>query len=135
MKKFSLSIRILTGLVFMAFITIFAQQTNACNTYSSRNIMLSQNEQNMDHMNMNHMNMDHMNMNTMPERVQKGYAISPVSHTQVKITANTPFVIYADRKYYFVSEQEKNEFLKDPQKYINNMTRKKVNNPHPGNGM
>jgi YHS domain-containing protein len=41
-----------------------------------------------------------------------------VSHKQIKITKNTPFTVIADRKYYFASEQEKQEFLQNPQKYL-----------------
>jgi YHS domain. len=69
-------------------------------------MMLSQNDQNMNNMNMNNMNTNNDEMKPV-EMIKKGYALSPVSHTEVKITENTPFTVYGDRKYYFASEQEK----------------------------
>ena len=135
MTKFNLSVKILTVMLLVTGIALLARQTRACSSCDSHGIMLSQNDQNMNNMNMKGMN--NMNMtgnNTAPPQVvPRGYALSPVSHTQVKITKDTPFTIMGDRKFYFASDQEKQEFLQDPQKYIGNMIPGKVNPPPPAN--
>jgi YHS domain-containing protein len=130
MTKFNLSIKILTVMLLVTGIAIVAQKTRACSSCDTRGIMLSQNDQNMNNMNMNNMNMKDNNAGQL-QRVPQGYAVSPVSNTQVKITKDTPYTIMGDRKYYFASDQEKKEFLQDPQKYINSMLPGNGNTPPP----
>ena len=135
MTKFNLSVKILTVMLLVTGIALLARQTRACSSCDSHGIMLSQNDQNMNNMNMKGMNNMNMNGNTAapPQDVPRGYALSPVSHTQVKITKDTPFTIMGDRKFYFASDQEKQEFLQDPKKYMDNMIPGKVNPPPPAN--
>jgi|YelNatPaOPRAMG01_1025707.scaffolds.fasta_scaffold00726_12 YHS domain-containing protein len=128
MVQFNLSTKILTIILLVTSIVIFAQRARACSSCDSYGMMLSQNDQNMNNMNMNNMNTNNDEMKPV-EMIKKGYALSPVSHTEVKITENTPFTVYGDRKYYFASEQEKQEFLQDPGKYINSMLPEKGNKP------
>ena len=125
MTKFNLSVKILTVMLLITGIALLARQTRACSSCDSNGIVLCQNDQNMNNMNMKGMNMNGNNA-VQPQDIPRGYALSPVSHTQVKITKDTPFTIMGDRKFYFASEQEKREFLQDPQRYINSML--------PGNG-
>ena len=132
MTKFNLSIKILTVMLLVTGIALIARQTRACSSCDSRGMMLSQNDRNMNNMNMNNMNMQGNNT-APPQSVPRGYALSPVSHTQVKITKDTPFTIMGDRKYYFASDQEKQEFLQDPKKYMDNMIPKRVNPPPQAN--
>jgi YHS domain-containing protein len=131
MTRFNLSIKILTVMLLITGIAILARQTRACSSCDSHRTMLSQNDQNMN--NMNNQNMNNMNMNqdntAQPQRVPQGYALSPVSNTQVKITKDTPYTIIGDRRFYFASEQEKQEFLQDPQKYMNSMLPENSNTP------
>ncbi len=135
MTKFNLSVKILTVMLLVTGIALLARQTRACDSCNTHGIMLSQNDQNMNNMNMK--GTDTMNMNgnnaAQPQDVPRGYALSPVSHTQVKITKDTPFTIMGDRKFYFASDQEKQEFLQDPQKYIGNIMPGKGNKPPAAN--
>ncbi len=117
-------------MLLVTAIAIFVQKTRACSSCDTRGIMLSQNDQNMNNMNMKNMNMNDNNAGQL-QRIPQGYSVSPVSNTQVKITKDTPFTIYKDRKFYFASDQEKKEFLQDPQKYLSNMLPGKGNTPPP----
>ena len=123
MTKFNLSVKIVTVMLLVTGIALLARQTRACSSCNPRGTMLSQNGQNMNNMNMKGTDTMKMNGNNaiQPQDVPRGYALSPVSHTQVKITKDTPFTIMGDRKFYFASDQEKQEFLQDPQKYISNI--------------
>ncbi len=56
--------------------------------------------------------------------VDHGYAICPVCRMKTKITKDTPWVVYKGKKYYFDDEGMKKEFLKDPEKYINDIPAK-----------
>lgn len=132
MTKFNLSIKLLAVLLLVTGIALLARQTRACSSCDSNRIMLSQNDQNMNMHGTDTMNMDGNNSDQ-PQVVQRGYALSPVSHTQVKITKDTPFTIIGDRKFYFASDQEKQEFLQDPQKYIGKMIPGKGNPPPASN--
>ncbi len=131
MTKFNLSVKILTVMLLVTGIALLARQTRACDSCNSHGIMLSQNDRNMNNMNMK--GTDTMNMNgnnaVQPQAVPRGYALSPVSHTRVKITKDTPFTIMGDRKFYFASDQEKQEFLQDPQKYIGDIMSGEGNKP------
>ncbi len=133
MTRFNLAVKMLTVTLLITGIAILARQTRACSSCNSHGIMLSQNDQNMNNMNMNNMNMQGNNTDQ-PQNVPRGYALSPVSHVQVKITNDTPYTIYGDRRFYFASEQEKQEFLQDPQKYLNSILPGNQNNPSSTNG-
>ena len=126
MTKFNLSVKIMTVMLLVTGIALLARQTRACSSCDPHGVMLSQNDQNMNDMNMKGMNMDGNNA-VQPQDIPRGYALSPVSNTKVKITKDTPFTIIGDRKFYFASDQEKQEFLQDPQKYISNIMPKKGN--------
>ncbi len=130
MTRFNLSIKILTVMLLVTAIAIFAERTRACSSCDAHRIMLSQNDQDMNNQNMNNMNMNNNNAGQQ-QIVPQGYALSPVSNTQVKITKDTPYTIIGDRRYYFASDQEKQEFLQDPQKYMNSMLPGKGNTPPP----
>lgn len=130
MRGFNLSIRILILMLLVTSIAVFAARTGACSSCKTCNsghqLILSQNDRNMDNMNMGNMN---NREGGSEEIIKKGYALSPVSHTMVKITKDTPFTIYGDRKYYFVSEQEKEEFLQNPKKYLKDLVPETGNKP------
>lgn len=120
MTRFNLSVKILTVLLLITGIALLARQTRACSSCSQHPILLSENNQNRGTINRNTMNMSG-NVANPPQGLPKGYALSPVSNTQVKITKDTPSALIADRKFYFASDQEKQEFLQDPEKYLKRM--------------
>ncbi len=117
MTKFNLSLKMLAVMLLVTGIALLARQTRACSSCNTNPVLMSENTVNMNNMNMNNTNMQGTNA-PQPVMLPQGYALSPVSHTQIKITKDTPFVIIADRKYYFASDQEKQEFLRDPNKYL-----------------
>ncbi|MGC9027724.1 MAG: hypothetical protein ACP5JP_09365, partial [bacterium] len=125
MTKLNLLVKILAVMLVATGISLFAGQAMACKSFNSKSMLLCQNSENM---NMDNMNMNHNNMES-DKMIEKGYAISPVSHARVKITKDTPYTLYGDRKYYFTSEQEKQEFLQDPKKFINNTIPEEGNKP------
>lgn len=126
MTRFNLSIKILTVLLLISAIAIFAERSRACSAcdpHGTGSIMLSQNDQGIN------------NMNTNQDQTQtEGYAVCPVCHMKVKITNDTPFTIYGDKKYYFDTEADKDAFLKDPKKYINSMPSGNETNKPPVSG-
>ncbi len=117
MTKFNLSLKMLAVMLLVTGIALLARQTRACNSCNTHPVLMSENTVNMNNMNMNNTNMQGNNA-PLPMKIPSGYALSPVSHTLVKITNNTPFVIMGDKKYYFASDQEKQEFLQNPKKYL-----------------
>ncbi len=113
MTRFNLSIKILTVMLLISAIAVFAERSracSACNPHGTGSIMLSQNDQGIDTMNTNQ-----------GQTPAEGYAVCPVCHMKFKITKDTPTALYGDKKYYFDTEADKDEFLKDPKKYINSM--------------
>ncbi len=105
MTGFNLTIKLLTILLLVTAIAIFAERSRACSACDPHGVMISQNNESMD--------------NGQGQSGETRYAISPVSHVKVQLTKATPFTIYRDMKFYFASDQEKEQFLQDPQKYIN----------------
>ncbi len=125
MTKTKMLVSILIVMFVVTAITVVTQMSKACQCGADSKVI----SMNMgDSNNMNGTGMKGMKTGN-DGKLQRGYAICPVCHMKVKITKNTPFVVYGDRKYYFHTDEEKQEFLKDPQKYINSMKSRPVNKP------
>lgn len=104
MAKQSNAIKIFIILLAVSAIAVLADRARACSSCNTQYIMISQNDQNMS--------------GAQGQSDHTRYAISPVSHVRIQITKGTPYTLYKDRMLYFASEEEKAQFLQDPQKYL-----------------
>ena len=51
------------------------------------------------------------------EKVPK-MAVCPVCKMKVLVTENTPTFVYKGKTYYFMSEEHKNIFVEDPERFL-----------------
>ncbi len=133
MTRPGLAARIATIALLATSVALLSQRARACSSCDAKGVMISQNDQRRGNTGAKG---TATNTSEQPER---GYAVCPVCHMRFKITKDTPYVLYRDRKYYFDSEADKETFLSDPKKYINGMRPNRVTGQHPaadtGNGV
>ncbi|MCL4557187.1 MAG: YHS domain-containing protein [Deltaproteobacteria bacterium] len=125
MTRLDLAARILALTLLTTSVALLVQRARACSSCDVKGVMISQNDQSMGNAGTKGTAVNNR------EQPQRGYAVCPVCHMRFKITEDTPYVIYGDRKYYFDSEADKETFLSDPKKYINSMRPNSVTGQHP----